>query len=119
MVRSIAECGTLFGVVVVDELVIGGAIFCGISFIVVDVGNCDSGVSGIKVGVGIWDAGVPSIVAGILDVVCGGWSFCGADSFCSSSSDVSFGFQLQLPCPSHITRTHSLMLEQQYTRALV
>ena len=54
MVRSIVGCGTLFGVVLVGELVVGCVSFCVISFIAVGVGNCDSGVSSIIVG----DSGV-------------------------------------------------------------
>ena len=49
MVRSIVGCGTLFGVVLVGELVVGCVSFCGISFIV-GVSICDSGVSSIIVG---------------------------------------------------------------------
>ena len=74
MVRSIVGCGTLFGLVLVGELVVCCVFFCGISFIVVCVSSCDSGVSLIIVGNSV--------------VVCGGWSFCCANSFCYSTSDV-------------------------------
>ena len=116
MVRSIVGCGTLFGVVLVGELVVGCVSFCVISFIAVGMGNCDSGVSSIIV----CDSGV----------VCDGWSFCCADSFCSSTSVALFGFRLRSCCPSHITRTHlprmwtalgkcSFILGHLYTRAPV
>ena len=82
------------------------------------------------VGVGICDAGMSSIIVGDLGVVCDGWSFCCGDSFCSSSSDVSFGFRLRSCCLSYNTRTHlpkmgtafwkcSFMLEHFYTRVPV
>ena len=85
MLRSIVGCGTLLGVVLVGELLVGCVSFFVISFIAVGVGNCDSGVSTIIVG----DSGV----------VCDGWSFCCADSFCSSTSVVLFGFRLRSSCP--------------------
>ena len=47
MARSIVGCGTLFVVVLVGELVVGCVSFCGVSFIVVCVANCDSDVSSI------------------------------------------------------------------------
>ena len=65
MVRSIVGCGTLFGVVLVGELVVGCVSFCVISFIAVGMGNCDLGVSSVIV----CDSGV----------LCDGWSFCCAD----------------------------------------
>lgn len=71
--------------------------------LLVDVGICDSCVSGIKVGVGTCDAGVSLIIVGDSAGLCRSWLFCWADSFCSSSSDVSYGFQLRSDCPSHIT----------------
>ena len=39
--RSISGCGTLFGVVLVVELVVDCVSFCVISFVAVGVGNCD------------------------------------------------------------------------------
>ena len=116
MVRSIVGCGMLFGVLLVGELVVGCVSFCGISFIVVGVGSCDSDVS--------------SVIVGDSGVVCDGWSFCCAASFCSSTSDVLFGFRLRSGCPSYITRTQvpkmwtafgkcSFMLEHLITRAPV
>ena len=92
MVRSIVGCGTLFGVVLIDELVVGCVSFCGISFIVVSVGSCDSGVSSVLVGDSV--------------VVCDDWSFCCADSFFSSTSDVLLDFRLRSDCPSYIMQTH-------------
>ena len=92
MVRSIAGCGTLFGVVLLVELVVGCVSFRGISFIVVAVGSCDSGVS--------------SIIVGDSGVICDGWSFCYADSFCSTTSDVLFGFHLRSGSLSYIAQTH-------------
>ena len=88
MVRSIGECGTLFGVVLLGELVVSCVSFHGISFIVVAVGSCDSGVS--------------SIIVGDSGVICDGWSFCYADSFCSTNSDVLLGFHLRSGSPSYI-----------------
>ena len=115
MVRSIIGCGTLFGMVLVGELVVCCVSFCVISFIAVSVGNCDSGVS--------------SIIVGGSGVVCDGWLSCCADSFCSSTSDVLLGFHLRSGCLSYITRTHllkmwtafgkcSFMLEHLYTRVV-
>ena len=92
MVRSIVGCGTLFGVVLVGELVVGCVSFCVISFIAVGVGNCDSGVS--------------SIIVADSGVLCDGWSFYCAGSFCSSTSVVLFVFPLRSGCPSFFTRTH-------------
>ena len=116
MVRSIVGCGTLFGVVLVGELVVGCVSFCVILF--------------IAVGVGTYDSSVSSTIVGDSGVICDGWSFCCSDSFCSSSSDVLFGFRLWSGCPSYITRTHlpkmwsafgkcSFMLEHLYTRVPV
>ena len=116
MRRSIVECGTFFGVLLVGQLVVGCVSFCVISFIAGGVGNCDSGISSIKVGDSV--------------AVCGGWSFCYADSFCSSTSDALFGFRLRSGCPLYIMRTHipkiraafgkcSFMLEHLYTRVPV
>ena len=116
MVRSMVGCGTLLRVVLVGELVVGCVSFCVISFIAVGMGNCDSGVS--------------SIIVGDSGVVCDGWSFCCADSFCSSTSVALFGFRLRSGCPSYITRTHlpkmwaafgkcSFMLKHLYTRVPV
>ena len=113
MLRSIVGCGTLLGVVLVGELLVGCVSFFVISFIAVGVGNCDSGVS--------------TIIVGDSVVVCDGWSFCCADSFCSSTSVALFGFRLRSGCPSYITQTHlpkmrttfgkcSFMLEHLYTR---
>ena len=113
MVRSIVGCGTLFGVVLVGELVVGCVSFCVISFIAVDLGNLDSGVS--------------SIIVSDSGVVCDGWSFYCAGSFCSSTSVVLFGFPLRSGCPSFFTRTHlprmctafgkcSFILEHLYAR---
>ena len=115
MVRSIVGCGTLFGVMLVGELVVGCVSFRGISIIVIGVGSCDSGVS--------------SIIVSDSGVVCDGWSFCCADSFCSSTSDALFGFRLRSSCRSYIMRTYlpkmwtvfgkcSFMLEYLYTRVL-
>ena len=59
--------------------------------LLVDVGICDSRVSEIKVGVGTCDAGVSLIIVGDSAGLCRSWLFCWADSFCSSSSDVSYG----------------------------
>ena len=74
MVRSIVGCGTLFGVVLVGELVVGCVSFCVILFTAVGMGNCGLGVS--------------SIIVCDSDVLCDVWSFCCADSFCSSTSVV-------------------------------
>ena len=49
MVRSIVGCGTLFGVVLIVELIVGCVSFGVISFIAVGMSNCDSGVSSIIV----------------------------------------------------------------------
>ena len=38
-------------------------------------------------------SGVSSIIVGDSGVVCDGWSFNCADSFCSSASDLLFGFR--------------------------
>ena len=92
LVRSIVWSGMLLGVVLVGELVVGCVSFCVISFIAVGVGNCDSGVSSITVRGSV--------------VVCDNWSFCCADSFRSSISDVLFGFRLWSGCPSYIMQTH-------------
>ena len=54
MGRPIVGCGTLFGVVLVVELVVVCLSFSVISFIAVGVGNCDSGVFSIIAG----DSGV-------------------------------------------------------------
>ena len=83
---------TLFGVVLLGELVLGCVSFCGISFIVVGVGNCDSDVS--------------SVVVDDSSVVCEGLLFCCADSFSSLTSGVLFGFRLRSGCPSYIRCTH-------------
>ena len=76
----------------VAELVVGCVSFCVISFIAVGVGNCDSGVS--------------SIIVADSGVLCDGWSFYCAGSFCSSTSVVLFVFPLRSGCPSFFTRTH-------------
>ena len=47
MARSIVGCGTLFVVILVGDLVVGCVSFCGVSFIVFRVANCDSYVSSI------------------------------------------------------------------------
>ena len=116
MVRSIVGCRTLFGVALVGELVVGCVSFCVILFIAVGMGNCDSGVSSLIV----CDSGL----------VCDGWPFCCANSFCSSTSVALFGLRLRSGCPSYITQTHlpknwtafgkcSFMLEHLYTRVSV
>ena len=74
MVTSIVGCGSLFGVVLVGELVVGCVSFCVILFTAVGMGNCGLGVS--------------SIIVCDSDVLCDVWSFCCADSFCSSTSVV-------------------------------
>ena len=54
MVRSIVGCGTLFGVLLVGESVVGCVSFCVNSFIAVGMGNYDSGVSSIIVWIRVW-----------------------------------------------------------------
>ena len=104
------------GGVLIGELVVGSVSFCVISFIAGGMGNCDSGVS--------------SIIVDDSVVVCDCWSFCCADSFCSSTSDALFGFRLRSACPLYITWTHipkirtafgkrSFMLEHLHTRVVV
>ena len=114
--RSTVGCGTLFGVVLVGELVVGCVSFCCISFIVADMGSCDSGVF--------------SIIAGDSGVVYDGWSFCCTGFFWLIYFRCTVWFSFTVRCPSYITRTHlpnmwtafgkcSFMLEHLHTRVPV